>query len=131
MHLHGHAQLQLRIRVEGLRNDKGQLLLSLFNQTTGFPDQPELSFRQMKIGLHPAQQPEGVWTNLPAGRYAVALLHDEDEDGRCNVNWLGIPTEGIGVSSRKNIFWGKPKFQSASFWLTRDTTITIHVHYLF
>jgi uncharacterized protein (DUF2141 family) len=131
MHLHGYAQLQLHIRVEGLRNYRGQLLLSLFNQASGFPDDSKQSFRQMKIPLDSSLKPEGTWTNLPAGRYAVALLHDENEDGRCAVNWLGIPTEGIGISSRKNRLWGKPTFQSASFWLTRDTTIIIHVHYLF
>jgi len=130
LHLHVHAQFQLHIQVEGLRNHKGQLLLSLFNQAEGFPDQPEKSFRQMKIALHASQQPEGIWQGLPAGFYAVALLHDEDADGRCRVNWLGIPTEGVGISTRKKMLWGKPTFPSASFYLSHDTTIVIRVHYL-
>ncbi|MBX5439226.1 MAG: DUF2141 domain-containing protein [Thermoflavifilum sp.] len=131
LHLHGQAQFQLRIRVEGLRNNKGQLLLSLFNRAYGFPDQPNLSFRQMRMPLNPEQKPEVVWNDLPAGIYAVALLHDEDDDGRCRMNFLGIPTEGVGVSTRKKRLWGKPDFASSAFYLKEDTTITIRVHYFF
>jgi uncharacterized protein (DUF2141 family) len=35
---------------------------------------------------------------IPAGTYAVTVLHDENSDGKMDFNWIGMPTKGYGFS---------------------------------
>ncbi len=67
---------------------------------------------------------------LPAGRYAIALQHDENGDGRLGRNALGIPTEGWGFSNDARPGLGPPSFASATFTHGAvPTRITISIHY--
>ena len=34
--------------------------------------------------------------DIPAGTYAIAAIHDENRNGKLDMNWLGVPKEGYG-----------------------------------
>lgn len=38
-------------------------------------------------------------TGVDPGTYGVMVLHDEDENGNMDANWVGIPEEGVGASN--------------------------------
>ena len=42
-----------------------------------------------------------TFNNLPAGRYAVNILHDEDNDGKIKKGLI-LPKEGIGFFKLSN-----------------------------
>jgi uncharacterized protein (DUF2141 family) len=67
--------------------------------------------------------------NIPKGKYAIAIFHDQNADNELNVNDIGIPSEGFGFSGDYSIF-KKPKFRDCSFELSNDTSIVINIHYL-
>jgi uncharacterized protein (DUF2141 family) len=48
---------------------------------------------------------------VPAGRFAVAVLHDEDNDREMDTGLFGIPTEGYGVSRNAIRSFGPPIFE--------------------
>ena len=53
---------------------------------------------------------------LPAGSYAVSVLHDENSDGKMDFNWIGVPTKGYGFSNdAKAVLLAPPSFHAASF----------------
>lgn len=68
---------------------------------------------------------------LPAGRYAIGLMHDEDDDGHFDQGIFGIPEEGYGFSRDASGGLGAPSFESAAFDYDglRDRVITIRVRY--
>ncbi len=37
--------------------------------------------------------------DIPPGRYALAVIHDENMNGKLDANWLGVPKEGYGFSN--------------------------------
>jgi uncharacterized protein (DUF2141 family) len=37
--------------------------------------------------------------NIPKGIYALAVIYDENMDGKLGTNLLGVPTEGYGFSN--------------------------------
>ena len=37
--------------------------------------------------------------NLPAGNYAVQVMHDENENNKLDTNFMGMPIEGYGFSN--------------------------------
>jgi uncharacterized protein (DUF2141 family) len=120
----------LTIKVEGLRNQKGQLCVSLFGDSHGFPTKSHLAIETKSVEITgiPSQV---IFDNLEPGNYAVAILHDENGDGQLNCNFLGIPTEGFGFSQNPTIRVGAPKFAESTFIVASPkTNIQVKLNYL-
>lgn len=104
----------IKVSVYNIRNNKGNILVSLFKDGNGFPDDPEKVVKRIKLSIAD-NRAEVVFTNLPAGTYAVAILHDENNDLKLNKNLLGIPKEGFGFSNNVMGTFGPPSFTKAGF----------------
>ncbi len=121
----------LTIEVAGLREIKGQVCVSVFNSSQGFPTQGANAVRKQCVKTTD-RQVTIQFKGLPAGTYAVAVLHDENNDGQANRNALGIPTEGFGFSQNPRIVAGPPKFSDAAVLVAgRNTEVQIQLQYLF
>lgn len=57
------------------------------------------------------------FADLSPGGYAVALFHDENDNGRLDKRF-GIPTEGFGFSNNPHFWFGPPSFKAAKMTLT-------------
>lgn len=67
--------------------------------------------------------------DIPPGTYAMAVVHDENMNGKLDTNWLGIPTEGYGFSNNAKAVLSAPPFSDASFpydGQSIDLTMTLH-----
>ena len=53
--------------------------------------------------------------DLPAGRYAVAVFHDTDGNGRLSTWPIGLPKEAYGFSHNARGRFGPPAFDAAAF----------------
>ena len=78
----------------------------------------------------PAQAGEMVFVfkNVTPGIVAVASAHDENDNGKTDTNFLGIPREDWGVSNNARPNLRAPRFDEAQFELTADTTIEIRLN---
>jgi len=104
-------------------------MVALFDSPEGFPQN---SAKAIKFAKTPAQKGDVVMhlTDVPSGRYAIALFHDTNGDAILNTNLLGIPKEGYGVSNNIKNKFSAPKFQQALFLHGDGTTIlTISINY--
>ena len=54
-----------------------------------------------------------VFTDLPAGDYALSVFHDTDGDKKMGRNVLGVPTEPFGFSRDASGLFGPPSFDEA------------------
>lgn len=45
----------------------------------------------------------------------MAVVHDENTNGKLDTNWIGIPAEGYGFSNDAKALLGAPSFSDASF----------------
>ena len=101
----------ITITVKGVRNAKGQIAALAFVNEKGFPDRVSAAITQAKVAARP-----GVVTlvlkDVPVGKVALTILHDEDGDGKMKRNLLGIPTEGVGVTG-KALGNRPPKFEES------------------
>jgi uncharacterized protein (DUF2141 family) len=123
---HPAADTGIKISVSHLRNNKGHLLISLFKEGKGFPDEPEKAFRKIKINIAD-KKASALFINLPSGNYAVALLHDENDDQKMNTNFFGLPKEGYGFSNNEMGIFGPPGYSKASFNYTANTSAIISI----
>lgn len=104
----------LTITITNLHNNSGHVLLSLFKDGKGFPDEADKAFRTAKLSIN-KKTTSVSFPGLPSGTYAIAILHDENDDQKMNTNMLGIPKEGYGFSNNASGLFGPPSFSKASF----------------
>ena len=72
---------EVLVKLSGLRNDQGAVVVSLFASTHGFPDSVPDSLATVTVPIR-AGLAEARFTSVPYGEYALSVLHDEDGDGR-------------------------------------------------
>jgi uncharacterized protein (DUF2141 family) len=82
-----------------LPNTRGFLGCSLFSSADGFPESGNdvVEVRVPRAGATTRCE----FRNVTAGIYAIAVMHDENDNRRLEKNFLGVPTEGYGVSNYK------------------------------
>jgi uncharacterized protein (DUF2141 family) len=72
-----------------------------------------------------------VFKGVKPGRYAVALLHDENGNGKADRALSMIPKEGFGFSRDAKVRMGPPSFKSAAFdYAGEGTMLTIKMRYM-
>lgn len=122
------ASRGLHVELENLRNHKGMLRVCLTRAPKHFPDctdDPAALKRSVSASVQAV-----VFDDVAAGRYALAIVHDENGNGELDT-MLGIPREGFGFSRNPKIGFGPPKFAEAGFDIGPGTTHqVVRVRYL-
>jgi uncharacterized protein (DUF2141 family) len=121
------GDLELRVRVEGLRSSSGTLRVALFASEAGFPADAEraLDTQSTRAGAGATVE----FRKLAPGTYAVAVLHDENDNARLDTGFLGIPTEGLGASNDAQGRFGAADFEDAKLALRRSRAIVVRMRY--
>jgi uncharacterized protein (DUF2141 family) len=120
----------LTVEVNQLRNSKGLVQFVLYNKDGTIPDEHYKKYYKLLKGKIENGSSTVTFNQLPAGKYAVNILHDENMDGKIDKGWV-LPIEGIGFSNYTKIGIGnKPNFKKASFVLNDDKKMMINIIYL-
>jgi uncharacterized protein (DUF2141 family) len=121
----------LTVHINGARNTKGKIGVLLFQSPDGFPSEPSKAIRQERINIDSGTlSAEATFKDLPDGTYAVSVLHDENDNGKMDKNFMGIPKEGYGASNNPRKRMGPPGFVEAKFSVTQpQQTIEIKLMY--
>jgi uncharacterized protein (DUF2141 family) len=125
----GQAQAdgsQVVVRIEGLRSASGFVRLGLYDSPDDFPRGRPVAGQAV-----PAMSGsvEAVFDDLPDGRYAIAVYHDEDGDGEFTKNFVGLPLEGYGFSNDAPVLLGPPAFDTAAIDVRGRTRTAIRARY--
>jgi uncharacterized protein (DUF2141 family) len=119
----------LTVTVKDLRNNKGDVQFALYNKKGTIPDKNYTKYYKKAVASIKNGSASVTFRDLPEGRYAVNILHDENQDGKI-AKGLMLPTEGIGFSNYNSIGIGnKPNFEKASFELNKNTAKSVKVIY--
>src|SRR5690606_28009841 len=120
----------LTVKVENLRNSKGVVQFALYNKDNSIPDEDYKKYYRLEKAKIVNGKSEITFKSLPQGKYAVNILHDENNNGKIDKGLL-LPKEGIGFSNYQSIgLRNKPNFSKASFELNADKTIDVTVIYM-
>jgi len=110
----GADKCSLTIEINGLKNSKGAVLISLYDNKEAFPKDAARAVHNEKVTISNGKAKVTI-TNLNPGTYAVALLHDENNNLKMDFNIVGMPKEGYGFSNDAQGTFGPPSFEKASF----------------
>jgi uncharacterized protein (DUF2141 family) len=115
---------------QNLRNSTGTVDCALFESPEGFPTEVLHSATTIMVIKVRQTQARCNFEDIPPGRYALAVVHDENMNGKLDTNHLGIPTEGYGFSNDVKGLLGPPSFAAASFaYDGRNLELTIRLEY--
>jgi uncharacterized protein (DUF2141 family) len=103
------------VKVSGLRNTKGKVGIGLWNTKDGFPKDSTKALHAVMVDVDQTAATATKTFKVPRGEYAVALYHDENGNGQLDVNFLGMPTEGIGSSNNVRNKFSAPTFDQCRF----------------
>jgi uncharacterized protein (DUF2141 family) len=107
---------EIHVVAQGLKDSKGKMFCIIFDAANAnyYPNKPEHS--TMKT-FSPIVDKAATCTfaGVKPGTYAVAVFHDENENGKLDTGFLGIPTEPTGASNDARGSMGPPKFKDAQF----------------
>jgi uncharacterized protein (DUF2141 family) len=122
----------LEVKLSGLKSAKGRVCLSLFSGPKGFPTGGKGSNLVTSRCVDLVERSSQVmFTNLPLGNYAIAVIHDSNSDGRLNTNPFGIPNEGFGFSNNPPLNFGPAKFADSQVFVSgTNTVVQIQMRYL-
>jgi uncharacterized protein (DUF2141 family) len=122
------AQHAITVTINNVRNSNGVCNIALYNKSLGFLD-PARAVAG-KIVKASKGSVKARFDNVPAGTYAIAVIHDENNDKKLNTNFLGIPKEGYGASNNNLPMTSAPKFTASSFNVLRgDQAVDINLKY--
>ncbi len=120
----------LTINVNSLRNSDGKVLFLLYNEDKTIPDKHRTKYYKQLSATIVSETATITFDNLPQGKYAVNIIHDENNNGEIDMGFI-FPKEGIGFSNFKKLnIINRPSFSKASFDLNTDLSIKVKTIYM-
>jgi uncharacterized protein (DUF2141 family) len=143
----------LTVEVSGLRNYKGQVVLTLWpgaSEASKFPDASKMQLRDEHLPEVPCDFTKYAicrriveslqnltisytFKSVPAGDYAVFVFHDENNNGVLDTGLIKRPLEALGYSQilpeDVDPLSRRIPFQRAKFNLNGPKAITIGLRY--
>jgi uncharacterized protein (DUF2141 family) len=115
------SQLKLSVEIANLRNDKGKIMLQLFDEKQNVLHQEAGDIKDKTFFFS--------FTGLKPGKYAVRFYHDENQNQIMETNRFGKPTEGYGFSNNVTGKFSMPPFEQWLFELSDNKKITLNAVY--
>jgi uncharacterized protein (DUF2141 family) len=120
----------IHVKILNIRNSTGAVACALFESPDGFPTEFLHSATNIMMIKIKDTQARCDFEDIPRGRYALAVIHDENMNGKLDTNRLGIPLEGYGFSNDAKAFLSAPSFRAASFpYDGQNLALTISLNY--
>lgn len=120
----------LTVKVNELRNSKGVVQFALYNTEDSFPDEHYKKYYRKLTAKIANGTSTVTFENLPVGRYAVNVLHDENEDGKFEKGII-LPKEGIGFSNFQSLkITNRPTFNKTAFNFSHNSEMEVKIIYM-
>ena len=120
----------LKVTVNSLRNSKGVVLFLLYNKDGSIPDKKLTKYYKKLTGTITSGSSSITFENIPQGKYAIAIIHDENINGKIDKVFF-LPKEGIGFSNYQSInLRNRPNFSKASFYMDSNLNLKIKTIYM-
>lgn len=116
----------LIVKVAGIEEIEGSIVVNLYNSKEGFPTKPEKAKYSKTVKVL-FKTMEITFDNIQDSIIAVSVYQDEDSNGELDTNFLGMPSEPVGVSNNAKGTFGPPSYEDAKFKFTSSQTINVKI----
>ena len=113
----------LTIVVTNVTKDTGNVMIQVLLGKEQFQGNGEFATQFMQ----PAKPGEMTFvaTDLAPGEYAFRVMHDVNDNGELDANFIGIPQEPWAMSNNAKGNFGPPKWADVKFTIDGEVTQTV------
>jgi uncharacterized protein (DUF2141 family) len=105
------SKTNLRVDIQNIRVVKGTIYIALFSPGKDFPEGKPVEGKKLYVGSRSIH----TTFSVEPGNYAIALYHDENDNGKMDTRMFGIPKEPYGFSNNFKPVMSTPKFTDCQF----------------
>jgi len=118
------ADGSVEVTVANIASTSGLIYASLFTSADGFPNDRQQAIANQSVPASESSNGTLVlnFAAIPAGVFAISVMHDANANGKLDTNFMGIPSEDYGFSQNPNSMFGPPSFKKAAVTLTAGET---------
>lgn len=118
-----YAQNSLQVEILNLRNSKGNVAIELLSKDNVSLKGKTVDIVDGKCVI--------IFEDVEKGTYALRYFHDENANEDIDMNFFGIPKEGIGFSNDAYGKFGPEDFEKWLFPVDGDTKVKLTTTYYF
>lgn len=111
---------ELKVQVAEYKTTQGSLYAQLFNEQGDVIANIIQPMEDKEVQTY-------TFKNLKAGKYALRVFHDKNNNGKLDTSFLGIPKERFGFSNNVMGKLGPPSFEDQLFELNANSTHQINL----
>ncbi|MGL4385686.1 MAG: DUF2141 domain-containing protein, partial [Flavobacterium sp.] len=112
------------VTITGIQNNSGKLMAEVYNSKGKFL---KSAYKTTSTSIK-ANTATVIFSDLPKSEYTVMVYHDENNNGKLDKNFIGMPKEAVACSNNAKGFMGPPKYEDAKFSLVADSKIIIKMN---
>ena len=123
---------RLEVRVDGIKDLRGEIGVAVWNSKLGYPTHLEHAYEAEWIPVKAGGTAVvAVFATMPAGEYAVSVVHDTNRNRKVDRGFFGFPKEGVGFSNDQKVVMSAPRYDKSKFPLVagENKTIVIKLDY--
>ncbi len=110
------------VNISNFDSNEGKVMVALYDSEATFLK----TLKKGMTGVIENKTSTVTFKNIPDGIYAISVFHDEDNNGKLETNFMGIPKEDTGTSNNAPARFGPPKWKDARF-IMQGKSITLHI----
>jgi uncharacterized protein (DUF2141 family) len=118
--------------VDGIKDLRGEIGVAVWNSKLGYPTHLEHAYEAEWIPVKAGGTVVvAVFATMPAGEYAVSVVHDTNRNRKVDRGFFGLPKEGVGFSNDQKVVMSAPRYDKSKFPLVagENKTIVIKLDY--
>jgi uncharacterized protein (DUF2141 family) len=129
---HPHTGTDVTVTVTQLRSADGQVRACMTGDPQRFPQCRSGTVSHRAVVAAHKGEVTVTFPDVAPGRYAIALLHDENSNGKADRALGMMPKEGFGFSRDAKVRMGPPRFEEAVFEVAESPkAMAIKMRYMF
>ena len=114
---------KLTVNISDVSLGKGHVMVAVYAGEEAY--QSGQPIRATKIKANNENE-SVIFSALGEGEYVIQMYQDENDNGKLDMNMMGIPKEGYRFSNNVGRF-GKPNYQEAKFVIKNNTVIDLNL----
>lgn len=117
----------LTVQIDNVPDGGGSIMIQVLDSEAAFRDEAPAIANLILPAT--ASSISFATSALPAGAYAIRVMHDRNGNARLDSNVVGMPTEPWGFSNNASGNFGPPGWHDARFELDEAHTQTIRLNH--
>ena len=105
----------LTVVISDIRSDIGVLNIGVYDNKNDWLGSSTVQKRSLQVLGNSVGGVVTTSFKVEPGEYAISVHHDDNDNGKIDTNFIGIPKEPTGLSNGAVPKFGPPKYKDAAF----------------